>query len=538
MLRVNFYQENSLMKRKTKSVESKQIAFWRYERIEEAADESLHPSQRGRILRRISKTPVIWPSGRSKRISVSTLYRWVKQYWQGGLQALQPQPRKDRGTTRQKLPDEVVQEALRLLSEDPSMTLTFLLTALSVTFAQSHIRITRSTLQRRLAAQPAYTRIKKAATHKRRRTRFVAKAAHDIWQTDAKGPVKVLLTSGCSLLFHILSIIDDATRCVLAALIAQRANLAAAVRVLRMAALRWGLPKSLYADRASIFDSEAFRMGLALMGSYRIPTRPRNAEARGKIEAYHRTLAMWFSDRLPGQQVIDLIHLQQLLDGVIGSLYQPHKHRSLICSPQDALAGRVSDRTVPPTRLFDAFRQEKTLKAHGKTGEVVIDTTTYLVPDELRGQRLLFLVDPPAEVPPLVVHPQSGHKLGLRRAAVKPQDIADSGAALFHNQQRWAPGPLQAIYDSFSGKSRPLCEPGFGLPELYQLLAQLSGRYVPTSDVEAALIQDIYRRIGPFTKAATEQAIQSIANELGPARPIKTYLDALVRRVQNTGKNN
>lgn len=526
------------MKRKTKNVDSKQIAFWRYQRIEEALQESLHPSQRGRILRRISKTPVLWPSGKSKKISLSTLYRWVKQYWQGGLQALQPRPRKDLGTIRQKLPDEVVQEALRLLSEDPTMTLTFLLAALSATFAKSQLRITRSTLQRRLAAQPAYTRIKKSSKHKRRRTRFVAKAPHDIWQTDAKGPVRVLLASGSSLLFHVLSIIDDATRSVLAALIAQSANLAAAVRVFRMAALRWGLPKCLYADRASIFDSEAFRMGLALLGSYRIPTRARNAEARGKIEAYHRILVMWFTDRLPAQQVVDLVHLQQLLDGVIGSLYQPHRHRGLRCCPQEALDGRVSDRAVPPTRLFDAFRQEKRLKAHGKTGEVVIDDTTYLVPDELRGQRLLFLLDPPAEVPPLVVHPQSGHKLGLRRAAVKPQDIADSGAALFHDEQRWAPGPLQAIYDSFSGKSRPLCEPGFGLPELYQLLAQISGRYVPTSDAEAALIQDVYRRIGPFTRAATEQAMRGIANELGPARPIKTYLDALVRRVQSSGKNN
>ena len=61
---------------------------------------------------------------------------------------------------------------------------------------------------------------------------------------------------------------------------------------------------------------------------------------------------------------------------------------------------------------------------------------------------------------------------------------------------------------------------------------------MPQSDAEAALVQDTYRRIGPFTRAATEQAMRGIANELGPARPIKTYLDALVRRVQTTGKNN
>ena len=525
------------MKRKAKSPDSKEVAFWRYERIQEAADQSLHPSERGRIVRRISKSPVLWPSGRSKRISVSTLYRWLDKFWQGGLQALQPAARRDHGSIRQKLPDEVVQEGLRLLSEDPGMSLTFLLAVLNAMFAKSDVRITRSTLQRRLAAQPAYARIQKAAKHKRRRTRFVARAPHDIWQTDAKGPVKVLLASGKSLLFHVLSIIDDATRYVLAALVVQSPNLAAAVRVFRMAALRWGLPKYLYADRACIFDAKAFRMALALMGSHRIATRPRNAEARGKIEAYHRTLELWFTGRLAAQKLIDLTHLQQLLDGVIGSIYHPHKHRGLSCCPQEALGGRVSDRAVPPTRLFDAFRQEKTLKAHGKTGEVVIDGATYLVPDELRGQRLLFLLDPPAEVPPLVVHPQSGHRLALRRAAVKPQDVADDGAAALAQQQRWAPGPLQAIYDSFSGKSRPLAEPGFGLPELYQLLGQLSARHVPSTDAEAALIQQVYRQIGPFTRAATEQAMRAIATELGPARPMKTYLEALVRRTQAADRN-
>lgn len=525
------------MKRKNHSSNSQQIAFWRYQKIEQALDESLRASERGRILRQMSSSPMLWPSGKMKKVSLATLYRWVGSFWQGGLQALRPVRRKDRGCIRKKLPEQVVQEALRLLSEDPTMTQTFLLAVLGATFAPTEVRITRSTLARRLAAHPAYTRIKQAAKHTRRRTRFVAKAPHDIWQMDAKGAVELRLVSGSMLRFHVLSVIDDATRYILAALVVPSPNLAAAVRVFRAAALRWGLANSLYADKASIFDSHAFRMGLAQMGSYRIPTRARNAEARGKIEAYHRTLVSWFTDRLPSQRVIDLVHLQQLLDGVIGSLYNPHKHRSLGCSPEQALSGSVSQRSVPPSRLFDAFRQEKTLKAHPKTGEVVIDQVTYLVPDELRGQRLLFLVDPPAEVPPLVVHPHSGDKLSVRRAAIRAQDVPDDTQSKPESERPWAPGPLQAIYDQLTGTGRPMAEPGFGLPELYQLLAQISGRHVPASDAEAALIQDTYRRVGPFTQAATEQAMASIARELGQARPIKTYLDALVRRVKSHPQN-
>lgn len=55
----------------------KEIALWRYEQIEEALDPRLHREARGQILRRISRTPVRWPSGDTKRIALATLYRNV-----------------------------------------------------------------------------------------------------------------------------------------------------------------------------------------------------------------------------------------------------------------------------------------------------------------------------------------------------------------------------------------------------------------------------------------------------------------------------
>lgn len=505
------------------------IAYWRYQQVEDALADDLGHEERGRIIRRITKTPVLWPSCKTNPIPLATAYRWIRDYRRGGLEALRPKRRSDLGVIRAKLPDEVVREALRQLTEDPGLSFTFLLALLRPLFPKSPIP--RSTLQQRLSAHPDYKRIKRLRRYNKRRTRFVARAPHDIWQTDAKGPVSLVLACGTKLTFHILTILDDASRAVLAAIISLHPNLAAAVRVFRMAANRWGLPKMLYADRASIFDSHAFRRGLAQIGSYRIPTKARNAPARGKIEAYHRTLVLWFTDRLPKQVVVDLIHLQQLLDGVIHGLYQPHRHRGLKAPPEVALEGRVSDRVVPPTRLVDAFRQKKGLKAHPKTGEVEIAGITYLVSDELRSQRLTFLLDPPGEVPPLVEHPTSGEHLSLRRAAIKPDDL--DAVDDQQPETRWGAGNLQALYDNWQGKRRPVAEPGFGLPELYALLAHACGRHVPKSDAEAALIQRTYCDIGPLPKRATEEAIASITQQLGKMRPVKTYLDALAQRVRD-----
>jgi len=517
---------------KSKAPDPKDVAFWRYEQIEEALVDNLTHEQRGEITRSITRVPIRWPSGKTKALSVATIYRWIRDYQRDGLEALRPKRRSDRGVARANLPDTVVQEALRQLTEDPGLTFTFLLALLRPLFPD--VRISRSTLHERLSSHSDYKRIKRLKHHQKRRTRFVAKAPHDIWHTDAKGPITLVFVDGRKISFHVFTIIDDASRAVLAAIITPTPDLAAAVRVFRMAANRWGLPGMLYADRASIFDARPFRMGLAQLGSHRISTKPRNPEANGKIEAYHRPLGLWFVKRLPKQDVVDFIHLQQLLDGIIYGLYQSHYHRELKQSPEEALAGRTSARHAPPTRLIDAFRQEKRLKAHPKTGEVVLDGVTYLVPDELRGQKLTFLSDPPREVPPLVQHPTSGDHLSLRRAAIKSDDL--DAIDNQHQEPRWGRGNLQAIYDNWQGKRRPLAEPGFGLPELYALLAKACGRHVPSSDAEAALVQRIYGDIGPLPQRATEQALASITRQLGPKRPVKTYLDALIQRVRDASQ--
>ena len=126
--------------------------------------------------------------------------------------------------------------------------------------------------------------------------------------------------------------------------------------------------------------------------------------------------------RLIGQKVVDLVHLNQLLEAMIAMLYQPHHHRGLKEAPADALAGTISKRQVARTQLYEVFLDEKRLKSNRTTGEVDIQGDTWLVPDALRGQRSLFLVDPAADWDPVVVEPGTGRHLPLRRAQIRGED--------------------------------------------------------------------------------------------------------------------
>ena len=169
------------------------IAIWRYQLIQEALDETLTRHERGRLLTRLSRAPLSWPGGGTKRVSRATLYRWLQAYRRAGLQGLCPKARKDKGVVRQPLPEQVVARALALLREDPTQSLTFLLAVLQAEFRPYGIRVPRTTLSRRLRAQPEYAQLVRAGRQKRRRRRFSANASHEIWQTDAKGDFPVRL---------------------------------------------------------------------------------------------------------------------------------------------------------------------------------------------------------------------------------------------------------------------------------------------------------------------------------------------------------
>lgn len=450
---------------------------------------------------------------------------------------LEPHRRSDRGTKRSRLPEVVVSKALALLSEDAEIPLPLVigilskepevLRALEVAGAQG---ISRSTLQRRLSATELYAQLRRARKRPRPRGRWVPQRCHQVWHLDAKGPITKKTTSGELLSFHVMTALDGASRAVLAAILVLTPDVAAAVRVLRRAIRTYGLPDNVYADRGSIFDTPHYRRGLAVLGIHRVHTKPGNPQANGKIESYHHCLGLWFARRLKKQHVVDWEHLEQLFSAVI-EYYQCHRNREIQASPREVLAGCVSSRPFPPgVALDEAFLESLgVLKAHPATGEVDLrgGRGKYIAPPDHRGRRLEILVDPEPDLPAFARVPATGQLVRLERAKVHPKDAGPPAPP----RERWGRGALQALYDNWMGKVRPVAEPGFGLPEVFAILAAVCERPVPRTDGEATLVQRVIDQHGPFSRFAFQKAIDAILAELGRGRPVKTYLDALIERV-------
>jgi len=505
--------------------DSWEIATFRFEMISPLLDPNLTEAQKRRIIRDRTRRAVQWACSNDKRpIGRSTLFRWLQDYHKKGFLGLLPKSRKDKGLSRSDRSLQV-NYALGLLYEEPGRSLTQLMLYLELEFGE--LAMSRSTLSRDLHAHPAFQGIlrHRKGTDKKLRDLYDTEKPHDSWQLDAKGPFPVKLINGQTVRVHVLSILDDFSRYILAAIIATAENIEAAVRVFRLAASKWGIAFRMQFDRASAYDSQVFRTGLAFLGVHRNWVKSRNPEAQGKIEAYHRSLKKWFVNELSNQEVVDLIHLEALLQATIALVYNRHYHREIKMTPEQALAQRISTRRVGAVELAKAFKIVIRAKSHPTTGQVNLPNGLFRVPARYAGKRCDFRYDPVnKDEAALVIDDE--HQLPLEPFSKKR--LSDYQKT----EEKRGTGQLQKLLDLWKGRSRPNAQPGFGLPEVFREFSRLLQRSVPIDQHEATAIETFYRKAGPLPAEPFRRAIDKTACALGPNRALRAYLQYLERLVK------
>ncbi|WP_406164474.1 helix-turn-helix domain containing protein [Streptomyces sp. NBC_00996] len=95
-----------------------QVALFRYQLIREAADPALSPRQRGAMVRELAARTHTDPFGRQITVGRGTLDRWLRNWREGGFDALLPPTRQ----VTPRTPEEVLDLAAALKRENPSRT--------------------------------------------------------------------------------------------------------------------------------------------------------------------------------------------------------------------------------------------------------------------------------------------------------------------------------------------------------------------------------------------------------------------------------
>jgi putative transposase len=221
-------------------------------------------------------------------VSAETLLRWLRHYQQGGLAALDNQPRADRGRCRALDPDTVA--ALHeLVALHPEWTVKAL-----------HRQLQRDR-GRALPLKPMYRLLQ-------RRQRLTPPDAprhrppgvpQVLWLADTMHGPAVYGPRRRKAKSFLLAVLDDASRAVMGGAVALHDDVQALMPVLRDAVLTRGLPHRLLVDNGANYRSRVLRTAAARLGVHLLYATPYQATAKARLERFFLTVRLQLLPRLP-----------------------------------------------------------------------------------------------------------------------------------------------------------------------------------------------------------------------------------------------
>lgn len=376
------------------------------------------------------------PDSRRTCISEKTIEGWYYAWKRGGIDALVPKSRSDRGNSKISAS---LQEAICLAKkENPRRSLRTIRQLVGASGLPGATRLSRSSIHRLLQRQ-GLSKLPGAVQPEERRS-FVAAHAGDIWYGDVMHGPKVLVNGRLRKVF-LVSFMDDASRLITHSAFCPAETALEVEGVLKQALLKRGLPIRLVIDNGSAYRAATLQAVCARLEIRMIYCRPYLPEGKGKLERWHRTLRQGFLNELDMDQVRDSHDLNARLWAWLEECYHRVPHRGLNgLTPLDRY--RQDLVRIRPLGAFAAKLDELFLHRHDrlvrKDGTVSYEGERFEVPFELIGQTVKLVVDPHRQKV-LRVESHSGEPLGtatpldlIANSRRKRRSVATETVAVHH----------------------------------------------------------------------------------------------------------
>jgi putative transposase len=273
-------------------------ALWRYAILGPLVSMRLeHGDLRERLAEAAAKQYERPFDGRLVQISARTLETWYYRYHSGGLAALAPRIRKDRGRAR-NLDHALVSLIIRAKQEKPRRSARRIIRILERARKVDPGELSRSTVHRVLARAGISAR--PAREPERERRSFILEHAGDLWVGDVKHGPRVIHAQR-ERKSYAVNIIDCASRFIVGTRLCLSEGAVAHEGVLKDAMRTYGRPRAYYVDRGAAYKSDSLQQICADLGIHLIHTLPGDAEAKGVIERWQRTWGEEVLDELPDE---------------------------------------------------------------------------------------------------------------------------------------------------------------------------------------------------------------------------------------------
>lgn len=389
-----------------------QVAVFRHSLIGELVRRELDHGERSDILRRLSEQRVRPPgSDLTRNYSVPTLERWLYDFKRGGLAALVPQARSDRGRGRDL--DPQLRELLcDIRREHPEVSVTLILRTLR---ADGRVGddVTECTV-RRMFAERGLTRAAPVdGKSGKARLRWQAERPSALWHGDVCHGTNLVLDER-PVPVRIHALLDDASRMILALRVTDNEREETMLSLLAQALVEHGKPDALYLDNGATYRGDILQLVCSRLGITLLHARPHDAPARGKMERFWRRMREQALSHIG--QVASLDDIQTKLNAWLVRFYQCAPHAGILGrSPATVFAHgdkvHVSEeqlRAALTVRVRRRVRKDCTLSVGGVDYEVplgylagqIVTLATSLFDSkqpalEIDNKRIpLYLVDP------------------------------------------------------------------------------------------------------------------------------------------------
>jgi putative transposase len=395
---IPFMEEDKMTRRQAQKGDEQErnteIALFRYGLIAPLLFAAPESGQLEAALRHLAGKTYQIPYSSRRRVSVSTLRRYLALYQDGGFDALRPQPRADKGAVR-AFPPEVLEAAIALRAEQPART-----TPMLVQLLQRHPNlkldqpINAHTLTTQLRQRGHSRRLLAQTTRAYRR--FERDHSNSLWQGDAMvGPwLPDPEVAGKKRRAHLFCFLDDHSRLVPHAEFFWDEALPRLERALKVAILRRGVPEAIYVDNGQVYAANQFAAACATLGIERIQTAPYSPESKGKQERFFETVRLQFMPEVEVSQIATLAELNESFWAWLACIYHRNEHRETGQTPLTRFqAGLDQVRTVDAHALQTAFLWRETRKVR-KDATISLQGNTYRVDAHLAGRTLELRFDP------------------------------------------------------------------------------------------------------------------------------------------------
>lgn len=352
------------------------------------------------IIRELSSKAYDIPGSRRTYLSPETIKRWYHAWKRGGIDALQPKARTDKGTTQ--LPVAVQERLLELKKDNPARSINLLITMMESSGLMAKGSISRASVHRYLKQLQLSKRILPRVNTIEHRS-FVAERVGELWQGDVLHGPSIQTKEGLRKTY-LVSLMDDASRLLAHSAFCFGETALEVEGVLKQAVLKRGRPYKLMVDNGAAYKSATLQAVCARLEIRLIYCRPHAPEGKGKLERFHRTFREQFLNELDINRVANLDELNARLWAWIETVYHTRPHAGLdklesneyqtpIARWRQDLVHVRPLTTALAEKLDDIFCHYA-VRTVRKDGTVSWEGNTFEVHHNLVGEKVTLVIDP------------------------------------------------------------------------------------------------------------------------------------------------